>query len=188
MPPTAIRGPGGRQNNAVNPSAGTAAVAGLPNQFANRGEACLEVARAVGHLDTMLGLGSESTLTYCNNVDDTGTNWVMGQGQAGPGLDRITGPCGLLGAYGAAADGYMWAFSPFMIDLEAYQNQAVMSGLDTKSLSLQMQLHLELANDRSANGTGAAAGGQSTAFEIDIYTYHDIMYYFNSDGQITFSD
>ena len=188
MPPTAIRGPGGRQNGVVNPSAGTAAVAGLPNQFANRGEACFEVSRAVGHLDSMIGLGSESTLTYCNNVDNTGTNWVMGQGQAGVGLDRITGPSGLLGAYGAAADGYMWAFSPFMIDLEAYQNQAVMSGLDTKSLSLQMQLHLELANDRSTAGTGAAAGGQSTAFEVDIYTYHDVMYYFNSDGQITYSD
>ena len=55
-----------------------------------------------------------------------------------------------------------------------------------------MTLHLEIANDLSVADTGAgglaAAGGQSSAINFDIYSYHDILYYFNSDGTITFSD
>lgn len=190
MPPTAIRGPGGREPaGTVQPHAGSATIAGLPDQFHNVAESISEVSKAIGHEGTMLGVGSLCSLTYANNRFSTGCNWVQGQGQAGVGLDSIVGPTGVDGAVVVGqTTGNAWSFTPFMIDLEAYQNQAIDSGLDTKTLSLQMQLHLELDNTLSAGGTGVGAGGQSTPINVDIFTHHDIMYYFNSNGTITFSD
>ena len=53
-----------------------------------------------------------------------------------------------------------------------------------------MQLHLEIDNPLSiADGANLAlSAGQSSAINFDIYSYHDILYYINSDGTITFSD
>ena len=198
MPPTAIQGPGGRNNGVVGlpgaPRAGNITVAGLPNEDSNKGEAAFEMAKALGHLGSTMGMGGCSRLTYANSdqvgFGNTGTNWVCGQGMAGAGADFICGPEGL--APGAPSVGDQWKFSPFAIDLEAYQHQAIDSGLDTKTLSLQMTLHLEIDNVLSIPDTGgggfAAAAGQSSPVQFDIYTYHDILYYFNSDGSITYSE
>lgn len=201
MPPQPIAGPGGR--NAIpgpgpGARAGTAVVAGLPDMDNNKGESVFELSKAIGHLGSTMGLGGCQRLTYANPVSviagaqcSIGTNWVAGQGQMGPGNDAIGAPQPDI-AGGPPGFGDQWKFCPFAIDLEAYQNQAINSGLNTKEMSLQMTLHLEIANDLSVADTGggglAAAGGQSSAINFDIYSYHDILYYFNSDGTITFSD
>ena len=199
MPPTAIQAAGGRgPPGGAGVNAGVAPVAGLPNNDNNKGEQVFELAKAFGHLGSAIGLGGCARLTY-SNPEVTfggaqvriGTNWVVPQGQAGPGADGIGQPEADV-AGGPPAFGDQWKYCPFALDLEAYQNEALNSGLDTKTLSLQMQLHLEIANDRSVADTGggglAAAAGQSSAINFDIYSYHDILYYFNSNGSITFSD
>ena len=196
MPPQPILAAGGRGAAANN--AGTAAVAGLPNSDNNKGEQVFELAKAFGHLGSTIGLGNCSRLTY-SNPEVTfggaqvriGTNWVVPQGQVGAGNDGIGQPEPDV-AGGPPAFGDQWKFCPFAIDLEAYQNEALNSGLDTKSLSLQMTLHLEIENDLSIADTAvgglADAAGQSSPINFDIFTYHDILYYFNSNGTITFSD
>lgn len=197
MPPTAINGPGGRSAAAAANRAGSAAVAGLPNAENNKGESAFELCKAFGHLGSMIGQGGCGRLTYANpeatiagGQFEIGTNWVVPQGQAGPAADGVgVGLSNLVGA-GVPGFGYQWKFCPFAIDLEAYQNEAVNSGLDTKTLSLQMQLHLEIDNQLSVadGGNLALSAGQSSAINVDVYAYHDILYFFNSDGTITFSD
>jgi hypothetical protein len=205
IPPTPIQGPGGRnialgggalavRAGSVPVPANANGIGGLPNNDAQKGECAFELSKAYGHLGSTIGMGACSRLTYANpkNVAsgtfEIGTNWIVGQGQAGVGGDIIGQPTGQV----PAALGDQWRFCPFAIDLEAYQNEALNSGIDTKSLSLQMQLHLEIDNTLSVADTAvggiAAAGGQSSPINFDIYSYHDILYYFNSDGSITFSD
>ena len=201
IPPTAIQGPGGRNaGNGFVVRAGSApvpananGVGGLPNAESNKGESAFELSKAFGHLGSTIGMGACNRLTYANPEADgggisVGTNWVAGQGSMGAGADEIAPATGIV-AGGLVGQ---WSFCPFALDLEAYQNQALNSGIDTKSLSLQMQLHLEIDNTLSVPDTGAgglaAAGGQSSPINFDIYSYHDILYYFNSDGTITFSD
>ena len=192
IPPTPIQCAGGRgPPGGAGVNAGVAPVAGLPNNDNNKGEQVFELSKAFGHLGSTMGLGALTRLTYSNpeltfggGQVRIGTNWVVPQGQAGPGADGIGQPQDVAGDE--------WKFCPFALDLEAYQHEALMSGLDTKSLSLQMQLFLEIANTRSVPDTGggglAAAAGQSSAINVDLYSYHDILYYFNSNGTITFSD
>tara|TARA_R110002110_G_scaffold389062_1_gene601292 strand:- start:433 stop:2088 length:1656 start_codon:yes stop_codon:yes gene_type:complete len=201
IPPTAIQGPGGRNaGNGFAVRAGSApvpananGVGGLPNAESNKGESAFELSKAFGHLGSTIGMGACNRLTYANPEADgggvsVGTNWIAGQGSMTAGLDVIAPATGIV-AGGLVGQ---WNFCPFALDLEAYQNQALNSGIDTKSLSLQMQLHLVLDNTLSVPDTGAgglaAAGGQSSPINFDIYSYHDILYYFNSDGTITFSD
>tara|TARA_R110002126_G_scaffold1266_1_gene7313 strand:- start:141 stop:1781 length:1641 start_codon:yes stop_codon:yes gene_type:complete len=194
IPPTAIQGPGGRNiGNGFAIRAGGPVVVGLPNAESNKGESAFELSKAFGHLGSTIGMGACNRLTYANPEADgggisVGTNWVAGQGSMGAGGDVIAPATGIV----AGALVGQWNFCPFALDLEAYQNQALNSGIDTKSLSLQMQLHLVLENTLSvaddAAGGLAAAGGQSSPINFDIYSYHDILYYFNSDGTITFSD
>ena len=200
IPPTAIQGPGGRNaGNGFPVRAGSApipavnGVGGRPNAESNKGECAFELSKAFGHLGSTIGMGACNRLTYANPEADgggisVGTNWIAGQGSMGAGNDQFGPATGIInGGFGG-----QWNFCPFALDLEAYQNQALNSGIDTKSLSLQMQLHLEIDNTLSVPDTGVgglpAAGGQSSPINFDIYSYHDILYYFNSDGSITYSD
>lgn len=189
IPNVAIRAPGGR--SAVNAGAGgangSAPIAGLPNKEDNKGESLLELMKAYGQLNTLQGSGGCNTLTWDNDALDIGTEFVCTQGMLGAGNDILT-------AQGNQAPGIeaIWRFCPFAIDCEAFQKQALESGLDTKSLALQMQLVLNINNFRStrtAGGVGAAGNlGTTNDVNVDIYTMYDVMYYINSDGTITYSD
>ena len=189
IPNVAIVAPGGR--SAVNAGAaganGTAPIAGRPNKEDNRGESMLELQKAYGQLNTLQGSGSCNVLTWDNDALDIGTEFVCAQGQLGAGNDLCT-------ARGDNAPSVesLWRFCPFAIDCEAFQRQALHSGLDTKSLSLQMQLVLNIDNTRSTRGAGGANAptnvGTTNDVNVDIYTMYDVMYYINSDGSITYSD
>lgn len=189
IPNIAIRAPGGR--SAINAGAlganGTAPIAGLPNKEANRGESQLELMKAYGQLNTLMGSGGCNTLTWNNDALDIGTEYVVPQGQLGVGADILT-------ARGDQAPGIeaVWRFCPFAVDCEAFQKEALHSGLDTKSLALQMQLVLNINNARSTRGAGGVTAatniGTTNDVNVDIYTMYDVMYYINMDGSITYSD
>ena len=195
LPPTPVFGPGGR-NPAVAGTGGEVAragsdpVANLPNADSNKGESAFEISKAFGHLGSTIGMGSCNRLTYANPESNlgvaVGTNWIVPQATAGAGADAVAQPTGAING----GFGNQWKFCPFALDLEAYQNEAINSGIDTKSLSLQMQLHLDIDNPLSvADGANLAlSAGQSSPINFDIYSYHDILYFFNSDGTLTFSD
>lgn len=136
---------------------GDAAVGYNPFETA-RGEAYMELKKAIGHMGKHIGTGILSATTYatidCDNAD-------AGMMQQSPVEDGVYKVC------------------PFGLDLEAYQNEAVRAGLDTQSLSLDMQLNLDI---------GAAGGGAAEAFNVDVFTLYDVQYYINMDGSLTFED
>ena len=68
--------------------------------------------------------------------------------------------------------------TPFALDMEAFQNEAINSGIDTETLALDMNMVLNIDN---------ALADQAESVNLDFYTWHDIVYYFNTDGTITYS-
>ena len=73
-------------------------------------------------------------------------------------------------------------FAPFGLDFEAFQKEAVNSGLNTESLALSMDLVLDIDNPSAVAGER-----QEQQVNLDIYTWYDIIYYINMDGTITYS-
>lgn len=65
---------------------------------------------------------------------------------------------------------------PFGLDLDAFQHTAIEAGVDTKTLAEEVNLLLTVA-----------AGNVEDKI-IDVWTLYDQHYYFNSDGNITFSN
>ena len=176
FPPTAVNAPGGRGD-----AGGELTVATLPVAVRQRGEALTEVSKAFGHLGTSMGQGLLSALTYC----------PVKTGDPAPG-PLATSNCGgadfILAVVGGGdagsirvrdiVPGAAMEFSPFALDMEAFQNEAVNSGIDTETLSLDMNMVLTIAN---------SLGGQLEQVNLDFWTWHDVIYYFNSDGTITYS-
>lgn len=138
--------------------------AGNPNVPGNdeykKGEQFMELKKALGHLGHGIGTGILSTFNYGNSDGD---NSDGGGGQQSPVSNTA------------------YEFCPFGYSLDAYQNEAIKAGLDTQTLSLEMQLNLEIEPD-------AAAAVFTEVQTIDIYTLYDIQYYINADGSITFED
>ena len=136
---------------------GNSAVAARREGF--QGEQYNEFMKALGRFGKGIGSGLLSKISYGvfngDNTDAAG-------GQQSP------------------VSGDAYELCPFGFSLDAYQNEAIKAGLDTQTLSLEMQLNLEL----TANG-GAL---QLEVHNIDIFTLYDVQYYINADGTITFED
>lgn len=175
FPPTPVNGPGGRGD-----VGGEVTVATLPDAQFARGEALTEVSKAFGHLGTAMGQGLLSVLTYGPfKLNDN----VNADQEVVPGADFVFVLAGGGADNGATrirdvAPGAAMECTPFALDMEAFQNEAVNSGIDTETLSLDMNMVLNIAN-----GTGA----QLEQINLDFWTWHDVIYYFNSDGTITYS-
>ena len=137
---------------------------GNPNVAGNneyrKGEQFLELKKSLGHLGSAIGSGILATINYGNTDGD---NSDGGGGQQSPQSNTP------------------YQFCPFGFNLDAYQNEAIKAGLDTQSLSLEMQLNLNI----QADGGGATF---AEAQVVDVFTLFDIQYYVNSDGSITFED
>lgn len=129
--------------------------AGAGNNEYRKGEMFMELKKSLGHLKFHHGSGGFASANYGN---------LEGDNADGAGL-RLTP---------SERDGY--EICPYGLDLEAYQHEAIKSGLDTQTLSLEMQLNITIE------------GNNTEAQQVDIFTLHDIQYYFNSDGTITFED
>lgn len=125
-----------------------------------KGEQFLELKKSLGHLGSAVGTGILATFNYSNTDGD---NSDGGGGQQSP------------------VGNTPYQFCPFGFNLDAYQNEAIKAGLDTQSLSLEMQLNLNL----EADGVGNTFNEVQV---VDVYTLYDIQYYINADGSITFED
>lgn len=136
---------------------GSTNVAG--NDEYRKGEQFMEFKKSMGHLGHGVGTGIISTINYAN-LD--GDNSDGGGGQQSP------------------VSNTPYEFCPYGFNLDAYQNEAIKAGLDTQSLSLEMQLNLEVDN------TGGALFAEVQV--VDVFTLYDIQYYINADGTITFED
>lgn len=186
-PPQPIRGPG---------AAGVNAVATNTTLELQRAESAMELSKAFGFLGTTIGNGLLNTSTYCpvkltkpttggaNATVCTGADMV--KADAGPVIRQrdIAGGDGIraAGVLTAAGRPSTMEFSPFALDMEAFQKEAVNSGLNTESLALSMDLVLDIDNP-----SAIAATRQVQQVNLDIYTWYDIIYYINMDGTITYS-
>ena len=132
---------------------GDNAVAG--NNEYDRGEMLMELKKAKGHLGYHMGTGLLAAANYATNDSDNAD---------GAGFQQSP----------VSRSGFL--VSPYGLDMEAYQNEAIKAGLDTQTLSLEMQLVLDIE------------GGQAEPVQVDIFTLYDVQYYFNADGSITYED
>lgn len=175
FPPQKILGPSG------NGIGGTATAANIPDALQRRGEALQELLKAFGHTGTMIGSGMLGSISYCNNnvtinpgvgeasVSNFGADLTAATAVARRPIDLGTSAGGIAGG---------WKGAPFALDLEAFQKEAMMSGIDTETLALQMEMIVDVDN---------AAGNQASAINYDFWTWHDIVYYINENGTITYS-
>ena len=181
FPPQPIRAPGGRGAQI----GGSASVATLPDAQVNRGEAVSEVSKAFGHMGTAMGLGILNGLTYAAErltapIDDGAGGLFPRSAVAGADFAQAVvggadaGTIRLRNIIQAAP----METTPFALDMEAFQNEAINSGIDTETLALDMNMVLNIDN---------ALGNQAESINLDFYTWHDIVYYFNMDGSITYS-
>ena len=122
-------------------------------------EAFSELAKCVGTLNSVNGTGILSRIN-CYTTDCDNANFPTATGA------------------GAAANLYL--FSPFGVDLEAFQKTAIESGVDTSSRALQMSLHMNLGPD-------AGGGVAADAITIDAYVVYDALYYIDENGRINVS-
>ena len=121
---------------------------------AGRGEAAAELAKCLGTLGSTHGTGVLSRInTYVNDCDVGGM-----AGQSAPGGVMVS-----------------HQFSPFGIDLEAFQRTAIESGVNTADRSLPISLIIDI---------GAAA---AQAINVDAYVAYDSLYFIDSAGNISVS-
>jgi hypothetical protein len=66
------------------------------------------------------------------------------------------------------------SFSPFGLDLEAFQRVAIESGVNTADRSLPISLILNYSQ-------------APTATNVDVYVLADALFYLNSDGSMSVS-
>lgn len=121
---------------------------------AGRAEAAAELAKCLGTLGSTHGTGVLSRInTYVTDCDVAG--------MAGP-----SPPGGVMVSH---------QFSPFGIDLEAFQRTAIESGVNTADRSLPISLIVDIG----------AAGAE--AINIDAYVAYDSLYFIDSAGNISVS-
>ena len=129
----------------------------------NRGEALMELAKAVGTMSKTNPTGILSSISY-------GTNIVGGLASGENGIAAAT-HCPL------TQDKY--AMCPFGISTDSFMRDVVESGVDTSTLAQDTSLMLNWA-----------AGVQSPAEDliVHMWTLFDQHYYFNQDGSVTYSN
>tara|TARA_Y100001937_G_scaffold127122_1_gene198344 strand:+ start:537 stop:1976 length:1440 start_codon:yes stop_codon:yes gene_type:complete len=125
------------------------------NQAFNRSEVVSELSKSLGTLGSVHGTGVLST------VNAFTTDCVVG---------NMTIPA----AVGANPPTTL-KFSPFSVDLEAFQRTAIESGVNTADQSLPISLILNI---------GAA---QAQAINVDAYVSYDSLYFIDETGSIRVS-
>ena len=132
----------------------------VPAAEHKRGEQYNELLKALGRFSSSIGAGNLSRISY---------SVLDGDNSDGAGAQQ------------SPTSGQPHSLCPFGFSLDAYQNEAIKAGLDTQSLSLELQLNVNIVD------TGAA-GIQTEVHNVDVFTLYDVQYYINADGTITFED
>ena len=128
--------------------------ANLDNPANNRSEVFSELAKCWGVLSSVSGVGVLSTPNYATTDCDVA------------GMATDLGP-------GVAPQSYR--FSPFGIDLEAFQRTAIESGVNTADRSLPISLIVDIAQ------------ANAEAINIDAYVAYDSLYFIDEMGSIRVS-
>ena len=124
-----------------------------------QGEPLSELAKCMGTLHSLHGTGALSR-TNCYVTDCDNANIAVASANGGVTIEH--------------------RFSPFGIDLEAFQRTAIESGIDTASRSLPISLNVQLGRD---------AGGNIAVdpITIDAYVVYDSLYFIDMEGRINVS-
>ena len=129
---------------------------------ATRGEVVMELAKAFGTLGFVNPTGRINTFTWGTDAAD------IGDGDNGDGVGGDLAP---------TSDNHV-CFAPCGIDLSSFQHEAIEAGVDTKTMSQETNLILNI------NAVGS--GGENK--NIHMWIVYDQFYLFNADGMITFNN
>ena len=118
-----------------------------------RGEAMMELSKCFGTTGSTIGLGILNTCNYAATSCDT-ANQVVGTGGGGGNAP--------------------FRFSPFGLDLEAFQRTAIESGVNTADRSTPITLVVNI-------------GTAQEAINVDAFVAFDSLYYIDNSGIISVS-
>lgn len=128
----------------------------------NRGEAVMELAKAVGTMSKTNPTGILSASTY--GADDVG----LASGENGiAGADHVPTSSSKLGV------------CPFGISMDSFMRDVVESGVDSQTLAQETVLQLNWA-------PGVNSGAEAQV--VHMWVLYDQHYYFNSDGSVSYSN
>ena len=116
----------------------------IANVSGKRAESLLELSKAWGSVGSSKGMGQLTGQTYGQTED------------------------------GVCASGSQFSFTPFGLDLEAFQRVAIESGVNTADRSLPISLILNFAQ-------------APTAGSVDAFVLADALFYINADGSMSVS-
>lgn len=116
----------------------------VANVVGNRSEAFMELAKAFGSVGGTKGMGRLGQVIYGRTED------------------------------GVVDSGNSHSFTPFGLDLEAFQRVAIESGVNTADRSLPISLILNFAQ-------------APTPTNVDVYVLADALFYINADGSMSVS-
>ena len=116
--------------------------------YNGRGEALLELMKCFMPVNNVIGAGALSRLNYALTDCDTG---------------------------GMATTGTAPKYSPFGIDMEAFQRTAIESGVNTADRSTPITLLINIG------------GPNAEAVNVDAFVSYDALYYIDRSGVISVS-
>ena len=132
------------------------------NATRNRGEVVMELAKAFGTLGFVNPTGRINSFTWGTDAVD------IGDGDNGDGVGGNLAP---------GSNDHV-CFAPCGIDLTSFQHEAIEAGVDTKTMSQETNLILNIN----------AAGSGLENKNIHMWIVYDQFYLFNADGMITFNN
>ena len=127
-----------------------------------RGETVMELAKAFGTLGFVNPTGRINTFTWGTDADN------IGDGDNGDGVGGDLAP---------TSDDHV-CFAPCGIDLTSFQHEAIEAGVDTKTMSQETNLILNIN----------AAGSGLENKNVHMWIVYDQFYLFNADGMVTFNN
>jgi len=136
--------------------------AGAVGHEFDRGQAAMELAKAVGTMSKTNPTGLLSGISY--GCDTAG----LASGENGRGAVTL-----------APESNEKYCFCPFGISTDGFSRDVIESGIDTHTLAQDTNL---LLNWAAADNSGAEDQ------VVHIWCVFDRHYYFNSDGSVTYSD
>ena len=136
--------------------------AGAVGHEFNRGQAAMELAKAVGTMSKTNPTGILSSIAY--GCDLAG----LASGENGRGAATL-----------APASNEKYCVCPFGISTDGFSRDVIESGIDTHTLAQDTNL---LLNWDAADNSGAED------MIVHMWAVFDKHYYFNSDGSVTYSD
>tara|TARA_R110000824_G_scaffold57212_1_gene155821 strand:- start:604 stop:2076 length:1473 start_codon:yes stop_codon:yes gene_type:complete len=143
----------------------TAGAGAVGNEF-NRGQAAMELAKAVGTMSKTNPTGMMAGITY--------------------GADQVglaSGENGIAGVTHCPTSDTKYAVCPFGISTDSFARDIIESGVDTQTMAQETNLIL---NWGATAGVADTSGAEDQI--VHMWALFDQHYYFNDDGSVTYSN